>query len=87
MANTLQAKKRARQAEKRRLHNTTLRSRMRSSIKNVLKAITTKDKGAATTAYRTATSLIDSTTGKGMQHKNKASRLKSRLNARLRALA
>ena len=87
MANTAQAKKRARQAEKHRLHNTSLRSTLRTHIKKVAKAIETKDKTAALAAYREATSVIDSTANKGLLHKNAAARHKSRLNTRLRALA
>ena len=87
MANTAQAKKRARQAEQHRLHNTSLRSTLRTHIKKVAKAIETKDKTVALAAYREATSVIDSTAGKGLLHKNAAARQKSRLNTRLRALA
>ena len=87
MANTAQAKKRARQAENHRLHNTSLRSTLRTHIKKVLKAIGTKDKTAAQAAYKEATSVIDSSANKGLLHKNAAARHKSRLNTRLRALA
>ena len=87
MANTAQAKKRARQAEKHRAHNTTRRSLMRTEIKNALKAIESRDKANAQTAYRRATSVIDRLAAKGMLHRNTASRYKSRLNNRLRALA
>lgn len=87
MANTAQAKKRARQAEQHRLHNTSLRSTLRTHIKKVVKAIDTKDKTAALAAYKAATSVIDSTASKGLLHKNAAARQKSRLNTRLKALA
>ncbi len=84
MANTAQAKKRARQAEIHRQHNVAFRSRMRTAIKKVLKAAHEKDVTGGQTAYREAVSLIDRGTTKGILHKNTASRYKSRLNARLR---
>jgi small subunit ribosomal protein S20 len=87
MANTAQAKKRARQAEKHRQHNTTQRSLVRTHVRQLLKAIESKDKDAATKAYREAASVIDRIADKGVIHKNTAARKKSRLNQRLRALA
>ena len=87
MANTPQAKKRARQAEKRRAHNASRRSMMRTEIKKVLKAVEAKDKTVAQEAYRRATSIIDRLARKGIVHPNAASRYKSRLNARVRAVA
>jgi small subunit ribosomal protein S20 len=87
VANTAQAKKRARQAEKHRAHNSARRSLMRTEIKNALKAIESKDEANAQTAYRRAASVIDRLAAKGMLHRNTASRYKSRLNNRLRALA
>ena len=86
MANSPQARKRARQAERRRVHNASMRSRMRTSVKRVLKAVEAKDVDAARAAFRRAESLLDSTAGKGLIHKNKAARHKRRLNARLKAL-
>lgn len=86
MANTPQARKRARQAEKRRVHNTARRSQMRTQIKKVLKAVETKDGAAARTAYREAASIIDRLANKGIVHRNTASRYKSRLNERVRAV-
>lgn len=86
MANTAQAKKRARQAEKHRAHNAARRSLMRTQVKKVLKAIEAKDKDGATTAYRSASSMIDRLAGKGLVHKNAAARYKSRLNERIRRL-
>ena len=86
MANTAQAKKRARQAEKHRLQNQGPRSKLRTSIKKVVKAIDAGDKEAATAAYAEAVPVIDSMTGKGLIHKNKAARHKSRLNAHLKSL-
>jgi small subunit ribosomal protein S20 len=87
VANTAQAKKRARQAEKHRAHNTARRSLMRTEIKKALKAIESKDKSGAQEAFRRASSIIDRLAGKGLLHRNTASRYKSRLNTRLRALA
>lgn len=86
MANTRQAKKRARQAEKHRARNVAQRSMMRSSVKTALKTIEDQDKTAAHAAYRAATAMIDRMAGKGLIHKNAAARHKSRINARLRAL-
>lgn len=86
MANTAQSKKRARQAVIRNEHNVPLRSRFRSAIKKVLTAIASGDKTAAQDAYKNAVSLIDKTESKGLIHKNKAARHKSRLNTRVRAM-
>ncbi|HEY8940987.1 MAG TPA: 30S ribosomal protein S20 [Cellvibrio sp.] len=87
MANTPQAKKRARQNEKARKHNASMRSMGRTYLKKVLAAIATGDKAAAQTAYVSAVSVIDRIADKGLIHKNKAARHKSRLNAKLKALA
>ncbi|MCB1787379.1 MAG: 30S ribosomal protein S20 [Gammaproteobacteria bacterium] len=86
MANSAQALKRARQAEKHRQHNAGRRSMMRTQVKKVLKAIESGDKSAATEAYKAAAPLLDSLATKGLIHKNKAARHKSRLNAKIRAL-
>jgi small subunit ribosomal protein S20 len=87
VANSAQAKKRARQAEKNRRHNASQRSMMRTSIKNVYKAIDAGDKAAAEAAYKAAGPVIDSMAGKGLIHKNKAARHKSRMNGHVRAMA
>ncbi len=86
MANSAQARKRARQAEKRRQHNAGRRSMMRTEIKKVVKAIAAGDKDAAQSAYKAAVPVLDSMATKGLIHKNKAARHKSRLNAQIRAL-
>jgi small subunit ribosomal protein S20 len=86
MANTPQARKRARQSEKRRQHNASLRSELRTAVKKVRKAIATGDASAAGTAYREATSVVDRIADKGIIHKNKAARHKSRLAAKVKAL-
>ena len=87
MANIKSAKKRAKQAEKTRKHNMGLRSRMRTKIKNVIKACDAGDASAAQTAYKEAVPVIDSMINKGIVTKNKAARHKSRLNARVKALS
>ena len=87
MANSPQAKKRARQAEKCRRHNASLRSMVRTAIKKVQAAIASKDAAKATEAYSEAVPVIDRMAGKGIIHKNKAARHKSRLCAQIKALA
>jgi small subunit ribosomal protein S20 len=88
MANTAQARKRARQSEKRRQHNASMRSLVRSAIKNVRKAIAAGDKTAAESALRESTSVLDRIADKKkIIHKNKAARHKSRLAAQIKALA
>jgi len=86
VANTAQAKKRARQAEAHRARNTAQRSALRTAIKKVQKALESKDKAAAQLAFREACAAIDRSAGKGLIHKNNAARHKSHLNTRLRAL-
>lgn len=87
MANSPQARKRARQAERRRQHNAGFRSMFRTFIKKVIAAVEAGDKAGAEEAYKTAVTVIDKTTSKGLIHKNKAARHKSRLNARIRAMS
>lgn len=87
MANSPQAKKRARQAEKRRTHNSSLRSVVRTMIKKVNAAISSGDAEVAKTAYASAIPVIDRMADKGILHKNKAARHKSRLNAQVKALS
>lgn len=87
MANSAQARKRARQAETRRKHNASRRSLLRTRIKQVVKAIDAGDKAAAETAYTLAVPVIDRMAGDNIIHRNKAARHKSRLNARIRAMA
>ena len=83
MANTVQAKKRARQAEIHRQRNVAFRSQMRTAIKKVLKAALEKDTTAGQVAYREASSIIDRGISRGLLHRNTAARYKSRLNTRL----
>ncbi|MGU9957319.1 MAG: 30S ribosomal protein S20 [Arenicellales bacterium WSBS_2016_MAG_OTU3] len=86
MANSPQARKRARQSAKSRLHNMAQRSAMRTRIKAFLKAIKNSDKDAAAASLQSAVSIIDKNARRGLQHANKAARLKSRLSKRLQAL-
>jgi len=87
MANTAQAKKRARQAEKSRIRNAGQRSNMRTFVKRVIAAINAGDKDQASKAYQAAASIVDKAVSKGLIHKNKAARGKSRLNTKVRAMA
>lgn len=87
MANIKSAQKRARQAEKARKHNMGLRSRVRTKIKNVIKACDAGNKEQAVAALRDAVPVIDSMVNKGIVNKNKAARHKSRLNQRVKSLA
>ena len=87
MANIKSAKKRAIQAEKRRQHNASRRSMMRTYMKKVIAAIESGDKAAAEAAYAVATPVLDRMAGKGLIHKNKAARHKSRLASKIKALA
>lgn len=86
MANSAQARKRARQAEKHRQRNAAARSMMRTYMKNVTKAIDTGDKSAAEAAYKAAVPVIDSMARKGLIHMNKAARHKSRFNKHIHAM-
>ncbi|WP_022653892.1 30S ribosomal protein S20 [Aquaspirillum serpens] len=87
MANSAQARKRARQAEAARQINAGQRSQFRTAVKKVLKAIAAGDKAAAQTAFQASTCVIDSIADKGIFHKNKAARHKSRLSAAIKAMA
>ena len=80
-------RKRARQDVKLNAQNTALRSRFRTAIKNVQKAVVSGDKAKATELFKSAQSVIDSIADKGIFHKNKAARHKSRLSAKLKALS
>jgi len=87
VANSPQAKKRARQNETRRLLKAGQRSALRTSIKNFLKSLEAADSKASRTLYQLATSGIDRAVSKGLHHKHRAARLKSRLNNRLRSIS
>jgi len=86
MANSAQARKRARQAVKRREHNVSLRSELRTAIKFVRKAIESGDKVAAQNAFNGSVGTVDSIADKGIFHKNKAARYKSRLSAAIKSM-
>ena len=87
MANTAQARKRARQSIDRRGHNFALRTEFRTAIKKVLKAIQDGNKDAAKAEFINTQSTIDRIARKGIFHKNKASRHKSKLSAKIKAMA
>ena len=87
MANSKSAKKRALQSEKRRQHNASRRSMLRSYVKKVIAAIKAGDHKAATEAFNAAQPIVDRMATKGFIHKNKAARQKSRLNTKIKALA
>jgi len=87
MANSAQARKRARQAVKQRAHNASQRSALRTAIKKVIKAVEAGDKAAAQAAYIENVSVIDSIADKKIIHKNKAARHKSRLSSAIKAMA
>lgn len=87
MANIASARKRARQAEKRRGHNVSQRSMVRTYIKKIQAAIAAGEKQQAVDAYKAAVPRIDGMVNKGILSKNKAARHKSRLNAQIKALA
>ena len=87
LANTKQARKRARQAENHRLHNTSQKSEMRTFIKNTRKAIASGDAKVAQAALILASSKVDTLARKNIIHRNAAARYKSRLAARIKAIA
>ena len=87
MANIKSARKRAKQAEKTRLHKMGQRSKLRTQIKNVISAVEKGDQAAASDAYKAAVPVIDSMINKGIVNKNKAARHKSRLNKMVKAMA
>jgi small subunit ribosomal protein S20 len=84
LANSPQARKRARQNDKRREHNNALRSKMRTSVKNVRKAIAAGEKEQAQEAFKAAVPALDKMTGKGVIARNTAARYKSRMNAAIK---
>ena len=87
VANIKSAIKRARQNIKLRNSNASARSRYRTYIKNVLKAVEAGDKELANAQYTKAQPIIDKAAGKGLIHKNKAARIKSRLSAHIKAMS
>jgi small subunit ribosomal protein S20 len=87
MANSAQAKKRARQAAIQRLHGMAQRSEYRTAVKKVRKAIEAGDKAAAQAIFLASSSAMDSLADKRIVHKNKAARQKSRLSSAIKAMA
>ncbi len=87
MANSAQARKRARQAVQQRGRNMSLRSELRTAVKRVKKAVAAGDKAAALQEFQASVGTIDRIADKGIVHKNKAARDKSRLSAAIKALA
>ncbi|WP_428102220.1 30S ribosomal protein S20 [Candidatus Rariloculus sp.] len=86
MANIRSAQKRAKQAVRRRAHNIALRSRVRSAMKAVLKAVQEGDKDAAQACFKQAVPEIDRMVSKGIIKKNRGAQYKSRLNDKLLAM-
>ena len=86
MANSAQARKRARQAETHRRLNASQRTAFRTAVKKVVYAIEAGDKEKAESLYKDAVPVIDKTSGKGLISANKGARHKSRLNSRIRAM-
>lgn len=87
MANIKSAEKRARQTVKRRARNVAARSKLRTAIKSVVNAVNAGNKEEAVANLKSAVPVIDAAVTKGVIHRNKASRHKSHLNARVRELA
>ena len=87
MANSAQARKSARQSLKNRAHNASLRTAFRTAVKKVLKAVEAGDKAAAQAVFRESTKVLDRIADKGVFHKTNAARHKSRLSAKVKAMA
>jgi small subunit ribosomal protein S20 len=86
LANIKSAQKRARQSVKHRANNMAMRSKMRTHLKKVVTAIESGDRAAAEASYKAAVPVLDSMVTKGIVHKNKAARHKSRLNTAIKGL-
>ena len=87
LANSKSAWKRVRQNQTHRLHNMALRSMMRTAIKKVLKLVAQGDQTKAKEAFKGAEKVLDRFANKGLIHQNKAARDKSRLSAKVKAMA
>lgn len=87
MANHVSSLKRARQTETRTEANRANRSRVRTSLRAMREALAKGDAKAANTQFKETVSALDKSVQKGVLHKNTVSRYKSRLNARLKAIA
>lgn len=86
MANIKSSKKRAKQAVVRNARNASQRSMLRTSVKKVIKALAANDADAAQSAFNVAQPVLDRLSARGLIHRNKAARHKSRLSARIKAL-
>ena len=86
MANTKQAAKRAKKSVKQRAANVGMRSKLRTAVKKITAAVATGEAAGAKAAYQAGTSVIDAMARKGIIHKNKAARHKSRLAKQIKAL-
>ena len=86
MANIKSSKKRAKQAVVRNSRNAAQRSMLRTSVKKVLKALEANDAAGAQAAFAIAQPILDRFSARGLIHRNKAARHKSRLTARIKAL-
>ncbi|MBP3984970.1 30S ribosomal protein S20 [Pseudoxanthomonas helianthi] len=86
MANIKSAKKRAKQTIVRNARNNAQRSQLRTAVKKVLKALDANDAKGAQEAFAVAQPILDRFSARGLIHKNKAARHKSRLTARIKAL-
>ena len=86
MANIKSAKKRAKQTVVRNARNVAQRSMLRTAVKKVVKALDANDAAGAETAFASAQPLLDRMATRGLIHRNKAARHKSRLTARIKAL-
>ena len=87
MANTAQARKRARQSEATRARNASLKSALRTAVKKVRKVIASGDRAAAAKQLTESQSVIDRIADKNIVHKNTASRTKSRLAQAIKGMA
>ena len=87
MANIKSAKKRAKQTVVRNARNASQRSMLRTAVKRVLKAIEANDHATAEAAFKSAVPILDRYSARGLIHKNKAARHKSRLTAHIAAMA
>ncbi|MCD9097157.1 30S ribosomal protein S20 [Luteimonas fraxinea] len=86
MANIKSAKKRAKQTVVRNARNSAQRSQLRTAVKKVLKALESNDATGAQEAFNVAQPILDRFSSRGLIHKNKAARHKSRLTARIKAI-
>jgi len=86
VANIKSAKKRAKQTVVRNARNVAQRSMLRTAVKKVIKALDANDAAGAEAAFAVAQPILDRFSARGLIHKNKAARHKSRLNDRIKAL-